>query len=281
MNSKIAMVEGYEILNSFQIGKEILVLGRNKTAPEGERYIASYVENAGGVYVFSAFTPYTSESYIEAVNEYSTELRSMVVNMQIKIDDMGFTPKSIKAEDCFENDFTKNIIGKVVAIKRDRLRPECETADYQICLVTGGIGAQAFAKGGKLDCVNIYYGSVQKINREDIQGEIKPEALPFWVENYLLLLCPDRRVFAYNGKHFIPYRKLMVSELIDVPRMVISFDMSKNYDHKAFMEAAKRYDADLFLCLEDNTLYFPDRNNLLIFMGERGEQKDYLSSAVA
>lgn len=278
MNYKTFMVEGYEILHSFRIGNDILVLGRNKNAPKGERYIASYIENTGGIYLFSAFTPYTSDSYLEAVNEYSIELRSMVVNMQISVDDADIIIEPIQPEECYKNDYTESILGKIIAIKRDHFRPEYETADFQICLVTGGVGAQAFAKGGKVECLNIYYGTLKEYRREDIQGVIKPECMPFWVENYLLLLQPDERVFEYRGYHFIPYRKFTPDEISNMPSSVIVKFPKGQDNNEDFYEASKHSDANLFLCLEDNTLYSRMKELLLVWMGERGEQ-EYLSKS--
>lgn len=79
---------------------------------------------------------------------------------------------TISADQCHKNDFSKSIVGKIVAIRVDALRREYRSADHQLVLVNGGFGASANARGSAVYATNLYSGKESRYERRDVLGEI-------------------------------------------------------------------------------------------------------------
>ena len=90
--------------------------------------------------------------------------------------------KLITADMCFKDNRSESIVGKIVAVKADILRPEYRSADYQLIYVTGGNGASGKSMGSACFHTNLYSGERGRWERHDILGEVKPECLPEWAK---------------------------------------------------------------------------------------------------
>lgn len=269
MNKVLGFIEEYEVINSFQIGEKTIAIGECTTATKGHRYICGYTDDLDESILFVEDKPFLSDNYLKTLKIYTELMNKEILKMDIEIKFLDVPCSVITADDCYDNDFTKNITGKIVAIDRDVFKPEYQRADVQICIVTGGVGAEAYAKGKKVKCINLYSGVEVTYGREDILGEIKPERMPDWVNNYLLILQPDDRVFEYNNRHYLFFRELTREEHEDLTDVVVMDVTDKKYDYHKFLAKAGRDKTGLFLCLENNDIYLPYKKFLSIWMGER------------
>lgn len=262
------IVEGYEIINSFRIGTDTIVIGELKNAEKGRRYICSFVVDVG-ITFFDENKMLISDNYLDILKHFSDLLNKSIMRLEIAMRNSVIPYQVITADDCLANNYTKNITGQIVAIKREAFKPEYQNAKNQICIVTGGVGAEAYAKGETVKCINICTGREKEYRRVDILGELKAECTPFWVNNYQLILQPDERVFEHNNRHYIFYRELTKEEHEDLNDSVIMDISDKGYDYQLFSLVAKGEINGLFLCLENNNLYLPCKKFLTLWMGER------------
>ena len=89
----------------------------------------------------------------------------------------------ITADMCFKDNRSESIVGKIVAVKAEVLRPEYRSADYQLIYVSGGNGASGKSMGSACFHTNLYSGERGRWERYDILGwEVKPECLPEWAK---------------------------------------------------------------------------------------------------
>lgn len=135
-----------------------------------------------------------SDDYMEVIKLYSARISDEVQAMETELSEIDVPLSVIGKAECYPNDYDESIKGKVIAIRADLLIPEYQRADRQIYLVTGGFGAEANARGRAVYCVNIHTGKETRFNREDVQGVIKPECMPEWANNRLLIIRQDKSV---------------------------------------------------------------------------------------
>lgn len=261
-------VENYEILNSFRIGMKTIVIGENANAEKDERYICSYMKVASGIPLFTDDHLSLSDNYLEILKNYTELLRDEILKMEIEINHSEIPYSVITEDDCYENDYTQNITGKIVAVKREVFYPEYQRAECQICIVSGGVGAEAYARGETLNCINLCDGSELECGRDEIIGVIKPECMPSWVENYMLILQPDERVFEYNKRHYIFCRNLSEDEIEDLYDSVVLCVEDDGYEYREFCKNSENEKLGLYLCLENNKKYVPCEKWLLLWMGD-------------
>ena len=227
------IVEGYYIINSFLIGTDTIVIGELKNAEKGKRYVCSFVIDYG-ITFFDEKKMLVSDNYLDILKHFSNLLTKAIKEMEIAMRNSDIPHLVIIADDCYPNDITKNITGKIVAVDRNKFLPEYQSSENQVFLVAGGIGAEAYAKGEVVKCINVFSGEEFECNRTDILGELKPESTPLWVSNYRLILQPDERVFEFNSRHYIFYRNLTREEIEDLNDMVIMDISEKGYDYYLF-----------------------------------------------
>lgn len=176
-------IEDYEILSSLRVGKKVIFLCENGKAPENQKYGCGFAE---GNDLFEHYSDVeVSDDYMEIIKLYSIRINDEVQAMEKELSELDVPLSVIEEKACFPNDYAESIKGKIVAIRTDILLPEYQRADRQIYLVTGGFGAEANARGRAVYCVNIHTGEETRFNREDIQGVIRSEYLPEWVNTRL------------------------------------------------------------------------------------------------
>jgi hypothetical protein len=81
-----------------------------------------------------------------------------------------------------------DLIGKVIAIRRETLSPEYRAESHQMYLATGGFGCSPTASGRAVYCTNLYTGEKERFSREDVLCVIAEDTLPAWAKEKLAAL---------------------------------------------------------------------------------------------
>ena len=179
MNNNDKRVVGcYEIIHSLHIGDKEVVFGENLTDPNEARYMCAYCTANDIMRGYDECMG--SDDYLEIMELYTERITGQIEAVKAEIAERQLPEMTISADQCHENDLSKSIVGKIVAIRADVLRPEYQTADHQLVLVNGGFGAAANARGSAVYATNLYSGKESRYERCDIQGEVKPEHIPHW-----------------------------------------------------------------------------------------------------
>ena len=177
-NDEKRMAGCWEILHSMHIGNREVVFGENKTDPNAERYICAYCETCDLLRAYSAGM--SSDGYLEIMQLYVERIHEQIELVKAEIADITVPTEPITADQCYPNDLSKSIDGKIIAVKAELLRREYRLASHQILLVNGGFGASANSRGSAVFVTNLYSGERYRVERRDVLGEIKPEHLPHW-----------------------------------------------------------------------------------------------------
>ena len=179
MNNDEKRMAGYwEILHALHIGDKEVVFGENLTDPNEARYMCAYCTANDIMRGYDECMG--SDDYLEIMELYAERIMGQIEAVKAEIAEKQIPVATITAEQCRKDDLSKSIVGKIVAIRADVLRPEYQTADHQLVLVNGGFGAAANARGSAVYATNLYSGKESRYERCDIQGEVKPEHIPHW-----------------------------------------------------------------------------------------------------
>lgn len=175
------MAGNYEITQAVRIGGKEVVLGVDESSPE-PYFCAFYTANE----LFYQYTDcMVGDNYAELMKLFGQRIQEQADKVLAEQEKAAVPLEPLCADDCFPNDYSKSIEGKIAAVKASALAPEYRTANHQLVYVTGGHGAQANARGNACFCVNLYTGKRIRWERYDIQGEVKPEKLPEWAKECL------------------------------------------------------------------------------------------------
>ena len=187
----------YTILSSVLLGEYEIIMGENANAADDEKYICAYVENNG---IFErGFDCMASSSFVEIADLYGERISEKARELQSEIEKEDiFTGdnREITSSDCDRITDADRLVGKVIVIRGDSLRPEFKRATHQLLLCTGGFGAEQYARGRTCYCISLYDGRQTSFYRSDILGVIEPEKLPKWAQNSLV----KTREMCENGK---------------------------------------------------------------------------------
>jgi len=171
------MAGTYEITQALHIGKREIVLGIDENGTE-DKYMCGYYVNNGILENYENCM--VSDNYLEIIKLFAERIQEQADLLQTERDMITIPTDIITAEQCYPNEYSQSINGKVVAIKASSLRHEYQSADRQIVLVNGGSGAEANSRGRAVFTTNLYTGKESRWNRDDILGEIKK--LPDWAK---------------------------------------------------------------------------------------------------
>ncbi len=177
-NEEKRMAGCWEILHALHIGDKEVVFGENLSDPNEARYMCAYCTVNDIMRGYDECM--VSNDYLEIMELYTKRITGQIEAVKTEIAERQLLEMTISADQCHENDLSKSIVGKIVAIRADVLRPEYQTADHQLVLVNGGFGAAANARGSAVYATNLYSGKESRYERCDIQGEVKPEHIPHW-----------------------------------------------------------------------------------------------------
>lgn len=190
MTDEKRMAGDYEIIHAIHVGDRELVVGENRNAAPDSKYLCGYcVSNE----ILSQYEDcMVGDDYLEMMELFTERLNGQIAAVRAAQKQVAVPMEAITAEQCFPNDLSESINGKVVAIKADALRAEYRTADRQLLLVTGGFGANAKSRGSAVFCTNLYHGKHSRWERRDIQGEVKPEHMPDWAKARLAAIQKEQ-----------------------------------------------------------------------------------------
>lgn len=166
-------IDGFKEIFLFDVGNKTIILAENINAPQ--RYITGEYE---GNEIFERISnSVVSNDYLTAVEAYLNKCSDQLTWAKENIPkDMGV----ISPETCSHIDYNTELVGKVIALKLNTLRREYQSADSQLCLVTGGNGARANARGRKIFITNLYTGEHFYTVRENIIGIVNKDKMPDW-----------------------------------------------------------------------------------------------------
>lgn len=190
MLSEKRIVEGYEITQTFEIGKAEIVLGEKPNAPDNMNYLIANCENNG------IFTRYNDvligDDFAELAKIFAERIateadRVMEENAKISVDK---TP--LAAKDCELVDYSQSIKDKVVVINADVFKPEYRMSVNQIYLCTGGFGSSGNSRGTACFCTNLYTGESAQFKRQDVIGTLEKDKLSDWAKEGLEKVLKER-----------------------------------------------------------------------------------------
>ena len=169
------MAGEYEITQSILIGDREVVFGINDNNPERPYFCAFYERNE----LLGKYDEcMVSDDYAELVTLFAKRIEMQCEKLKEAEQSITVPREKITVDMCRRISYDESIEGKVVVISPEALRPEYQTADNQLCYVTGGFGASANSRGTACYCINLYSGKESRFNRSDILGEMKE--LPEW-----------------------------------------------------------------------------------------------------
>ena len=141
------MAGDYEIIQSFHIGDQEVVIGENQDALPEERYMCAYCQQNEIVALYNDVL--VSDDFCEIAKLYGKRLaqqaeKTRVAMFKPKFQGIDTTP--LTKADCTPLSHEDNLNGKVVVIKPEVLRREYQMATKQIKLCTGGFGASPHSR---------------------------------------------------------------------------------------------------------------------------------------
>lgn len=179
---------GYEVKNAIHIGDYEVLVAENMKEPEGNHYLVASYKDDGFIGEYSQCM-YSSD-YLEIMKEFTNRLNQQIEKVVSEFEKSGFQSEIITAEQCYKNDYSQSIDGKVVAIKAEVLRSEYRRGDMQLVLVNGGNGANANPYGNAVFCYHLNDGRHTRFERYDVLGIIKE--LPTWAIKRLAIIKAEQ-----------------------------------------------------------------------------------------
>ena len=176
------MVENYEITHSIQIGDKEVVFGVNEKADMP--YLCAFYSNNS---IFESYHEcMVGDDYAEIIELFADRVKAQCIKVHEEQAKVTVPREDITAQMCIPMFKCGDIVGKVMAVKAQALRPEYRSAEHQLIYVTGGNGARKNSLGSACYCITLYSGEHGRWARYDLQGEVKPECLPEWAKKCLI-----------------------------------------------------------------------------------------------
>lgn len=172
------MADNYEITQAVPIGDKEVVMGVDETNAM-PYFCACYSENEIGGFYSDGMV---SDDYVEIVGIFSERVREQCEKVREEQEKITVPREPITADMCLSLAYDTSLVGKVAAVRLDALKPEYRSAPDQLVYVTGGNGARGKARGSACICTNLYSGKSSRWERQDMQGEVRPEFLPEWAK---------------------------------------------------------------------------------------------------
>ena len=176
------MAGTYEIIHAMYIGDREIVIGEWNEAPDGERFMCAVCTQNE---IFAQYNQVmVSDDFAEIVKLYGMRMTKQAEKTIIDLNYAGLTKEDRRIytdKDC-DPVGQQDLNGKVVVIRPDVLRREYQQASHQICICTGGFGANPNARGRAVYCRNLLTGREEKFYRSDLMGILPPEKQPEWVQ---------------------------------------------------------------------------------------------------
>lgn len=190
------MVENYEITQSIRIGDREVVFGVDEKS-EMPYLCAFYASNS---ILESYHECMVSDDYVEILELFVDRVKEQCVKVHGEQEKVTVPREKITSDMCIPTFLCGDIVGKVMAVKREALRPEYRSAEHQLIYVTGGNGARERSFGSACYCITLYSGEHGRWERYDLAGEVKPECLPCWAEERVTEIKKLEKSVSSQGK---------------------------------------------------------------------------------
>lgn len=172
------MAENYEVMQGIRIGDKEVVFGVDEKA-ELPYFCAFYEENG----MFESYQKgMVGDDYIEMVELFADRVKEQCEKVRGEQEAVTVPRVKITTDMCKPMCQCGDIVGKVMAVKPEALRPEYRSAEHQLIYVRGGNGARQKAMGSSCYCTVLYSGENERWERYDLAGEVKNECLPQWAK---------------------------------------------------------------------------------------------------
>lgn len=271
-------VRGYEIKSAVFIGNKELLLGVNMNNSEGEYYMTCYAERD---FIIETYTDArVSDNFLEIAEIFAARLKEQVETTIAAQDEICKERKIITSKMCNTYIFSESLVGKILVINPNELRPEYRTDINQIIFCKGGNGANPYGHGTSIYGDYLATGKKTMFHRSDILGELKPEYYPKWAEKRIAVVNEfheNEYVFEYGDKHFLGVGIFPPKNARDFSRTLQNKHELKfkkrngdelSYTYRSFMNVSKSVNCDVFKCYENGKLYVPGENELFEYTGK-------------
>lgn len=174
------------VSQDIDIGDRSVLLGKIGSGKYSGQYVSCYRHQEKVRFVYTDVT--ISGDYFEALNAFAQHIQDQADRTRIQITAPffdGINLETIDRHGCKELSEDDNLVGKVVVIRADVLRPEYQHSTYQLRLCGGGFGAYPHSRGSACFCKSLMTGEEGRFERDEILGTIEPETLPMWAKQKL------------------------------------------------------------------------------------------------
>lgn len=172
------MVEGYEITQGIRIGDKEVVFGVNEKA-DMPYFCSFYSSNS---ILESYEDSMIGDDYVEILELFADRIKAQCSKVREEQERVTVPREKITADMCHALSLCRDMTGKVMAVRAEALRPEYRSAEHQLVYVVGGNGTRPQSFGTACHCITLYSGERERWERQDFQGEVKPECLPQWAK---------------------------------------------------------------------------------------------------
>lgn len=278
MENEKRYVGGYEVINSVHIGDKKLLLGENMKDSEGKFYMTCYAEQN---FIAETYTDaIVRDNFLEIAEVFADRLKEQVKNTLDAQDKICKGRKIITADMCNTDIFNENLVGKILVVNANELHPEYRTDINQIVFCKNGNGTKPNGYGSSIYGDYLATGEKTMLHRCDILGELKPEHYPEWVEDRIAVVkefYQNTNVFEYGDRHFLGIGIFPPKNEREFHRTLRNDREMKfktrtgdeiPYTYRAFMNASRGVNCDVFRCYENGKLYVPGENELFGYTGK-------------
>ena len=163
-----------------------IVLGKIQGGEYAGKYISSFRYHENTWFKYTDVT--ISEDYFETLSAFAQHIQKQTDKTRIEIIAPFFDGINLEPIDKFgckplsEDDM---LVGKVVVIRADVLRPEYQHSTYQLRLCEGGFGAHPRSRGSACFCKSLLTGEEGRFERDEFLGTIERDNLPMWAKQKL------------------------------------------------------------------------------------------------
>lgn len=175
-----------EVYQDMDIGDKSIMLGKIGAGEYRGKYVCSYIHPERGIYKYTDVT--ISEDYFEALNAFVQHVQEQADKTRIEITAPFFDGVNLEPIDvygCRQLSEDDTLVGKVIVIKANVLRPEYQLSTYQLRLCTGGFGAYPHSRGSACFCKSLLTGKEGRFERDEVLGTIERDKLPMWAKQKL------------------------------------------------------------------------------------------------
>lgn len=182
MDKAKRMIDSYEVMRRIYIGDREVVFADD--LEKHDRYMVCYCDYDNPCSLPVPREGVTFYDYLEAMENYVERVQGQIRQIKEERAKFGGTRELFTEEDCILIDRNESIIGKVIVLDIGINREEYQHPAYQLFLAEGGGGAEG-GRSRSVFATCLATGEREKLYRDEVIGEIKPEKMPEWAKEKL------------------------------------------------------------------------------------------------